>query len=58
MVLCFTAPSHITTSQYNGLSAALLPKYSDRIAQDSHLIPSSPVFSNTDALNRLMELYK
>ena len=38
MVHCFASPSRI---KIQWIIEALLPKYSDRIAQDSHLIPFS-----------------
>ena len=39
MVHCFASPSRI---KIQWMIEALLPKYSDRIAQDSHLIPYYP----------------
>lgn len=44
MVHCFASPSRI---KIQWMIEALLPKYSDRIAQDSHLIPSSDCYADT-----------
>ena len=50
-------PSH--TLLYNGFIKRILPEYSDRIAQDSHLIPfSHRVEKPSEHLIPYMELYK
>ena len=49
-------PSHTVT--YNGFIKRILPEYSDRIAQDSHLIPFSHLAEEpSEHLIPYMELY-